>query len=286
MGLREIAAGLGIFARPSHPVPMWNRVLGDAIDMGLLAYAFREKKVSGPRLAFAMANVLGVGALDVLAAMRLQKAEGKTRPIVKSITINRAPSDVYAFWRNLSSLPVFMRWLDSVTELEGGRSRWVAKLPTGNKVEWEARITEDIPGQRIAWETIGGIGMTGAVDFVTAPGNRGTEIRVKMMLLTGGRLGVSLAKAFAGPEIGGDLRRFKQVLETGEIVKSDASIHKGKHAAQPSADPGVYEYEANRATMMTDTTKEIPPQSFGTYTSPTSPSPVTTPVGGGKGVMP
>lgn len=234
MGARELAAGAAIFAFPRRSLPLWNRVLGDAIDLALLGYAATSRRLSGPRLATAIGSVLGVAALDTMTALRLRRRERHAPPLTATITINRTPAEVYAHWRSLEDLPTFTSWLESVEELDDVRSRWVAKLPTGNTVEWRAEITEDVPGQRLEWRATGGVDLRGTVVFSPAPQQRGTEVRVTMYVGTGGRFGAMLAKLVAGSQVEGDLRRFKQVLETGEVMKSDASIHKGPHPGQPT----------------------------------------------------
>ena len=81
---------------------------------------------------------------------------------------------------------------------------------------------------------------TGSVRFVPAPGNRGTEVHVDMQYNPpGGPLGKLVAKLFGeepSQQVRDDLRAFKQVMETGEIVHSDASIYGRPHPAQPPAE--------------------------------------------------
>jgi uncharacterized membrane protein len=81
---------------------------------------------------------------------------------------------------------------------------------------------------------------SGSVRFKDAPGDRGTEIHVELRYdPPGGKVGALIAKLFGEEpqqQVKGDLRRFKQVMETGEIVHSDSSIHSGMHPAQPAED--------------------------------------------------
>lgn len=234
LGVREIVSGLGILVKPRRPGPLWARVAGDALDLGLMAWALGSKRTSAQRLTAAIVGVVGVTALDVLASQRMQKAAGDTDMIQRSKAIIKDPGEVYQYWRNFERLPTFMYWLESVKVLSSTRSHWVARLPTGIKVEWDAEIIEDVPGQRIVWRSVGGVEVDGTVTF--APGLMGgTVVNVEMKVRSGGKLGAMLGKLFAGKEIDGDLRRFKQVIETGEVMKSDASIHPGRpHPAQPS----------------------------------------------------
>lgn len=238
MGARELIAGLGVLMAPRRPLPLWSRVAGDAIDLALLGAATTGERSSLPRLAGAAAAVAGVTALDVVAARKTQQAyDHANRPALYAITINKPPSDVYAFYRKLSQLPLFMDYLASVTERDGKLSHWVAKLPLGGTIAWDARITDDRPGELIAWQSVEGslIQSRGRVTFARTPGRNMTEVRVEMQLgFLGTKPSTTLAKFFSRAQIKGDLRRLKQVLETGEVLFSDASAHRGKHPAQPS----------------------------------------------------
>jgi uncharacterized membrane protein len=150
--------------------------------------------------------------------------EGRT-----AITVNRAPDEVYAQWRDLERLPTFMYHLESVQVIGDGRSHWVAKAPAGTTVEWDAEITEDVPGDRIAWRSVdeASVDNSGSVRFRPAPGGRGTEVYVEMDYSPpGGALGAAVAKVFGeepNQQLSDDLRRFKQLVETGEIARSDGS---------------------------------------------------------------
>lgn len=168
--------------------------------------------------------------------------------VSRAITIGRPRQELYQFWRDFENLPRFMYHLEFVEDLGSGRSRWVAKAPAGRTVEWDAEITEDKPGESIAWHTVGDsdIRHNGYVTFVPAPGDRGTEVHVRMNYdAPGGKLGAALAKLFGeepGQQVADDLRRFKQVAETGEVVRSAASPEgtgpgiKRQEASQPQSE--------------------------------------------------
>jgi uncharacterized membrane protein len=237
-GLREIAAGVGILLQPRRPVPIAMRVAGDLVDLALVGAAAGFKRKNTLRLAGAALFVLGATALDAYATKRTARAyEEANRPVIFSVTINKPPREVYDFWRKLEQLPQFMDYLESVTETGTDTSHWVAKLPIGGTVEWDARITDDRPGELIAWESVEGskIKTKGKVTFARAPGRMSTEVRVEMQLAPMGfRPSPLIAKLATKPQVKGDLRRFKQILETGEVLLSDASRHPQPHPAQPS----------------------------------------------------
>src|SRR5262249_45397588 len=145
----------------------------------------------------------------------------------KSVRSPKEPKVLYGFWRNFSNLPRFMKHLESVTETNDGRSHWVAKAPAGMTVEWDAEIINEEENELIAWRSLEGatVPNAGSVRFERAPGNRGSVVRVSLSYEPpGGVLGSKIAKLFGGePEqqVEEDLRRFKQLMEAGEIASTD-----------------------------------------------------------------
>jgi uncharacterized membrane protein len=144
----------------------------------------------------------------------------------RAITINLPRAQVYAFWRDFRNFPAFMDNIESVTVLDGGVSHWVVAAPGGKTVEWDARITEDVESEVIAWESVGDADVrnTGRVEFRDAAPGRGTVVAATIVYdPPGGRLGQMLAKLMQRePKMQArrDLRRFKQLLETGEVSTS------------------------------------------------------------------
>jgi uncharacterized membrane protein len=252
IGMRELASGIGILMR-DHPTPaVWSRVGGDVMDLALLGRALNSPRSDRNRVAAATVAVAGVTVLDVLAGQRLGRegngsslagVEPAARAIEvrQQITVRRSPEEVYRFWRDFQNLPRFMDHLESVRIMDERRSHWVAKAPAGASVEWDAEMVEDRPNERIAWRSLpeGDVPNEGVVYFAPAPADQGTEIHVELHYQPpGGRLGALAAKLFGeepSQQVKGDLRRLKQVLEVGEVVHSDSSIHRGMHPAQPPA---------------------------------------------------
>ena len=145
----------------------------------------------------------------------------------KSITVNRPADEVYAFWRNFENLPRFMKHLESVQVTGGGRSHWKAKAPAGTTVEWDAEVYNEKEGELIAWRTLEGsqVASAGSVRFEPAAGGRGTKVRVVLKYdPPGGVIGAAVARLFGeNPEqqISEDLRRFKQLMESGEVITNE-----------------------------------------------------------------
>ncbi len=149
--------------------------------------------------------------------------------MLATTTIRKPRAEVYAFWRPLEHLSTFMAHLDSVRATGSGTSHWVATAPFGRTVEWDAEIEEDVPDEKIGWRCVGkpDVPNRGRVWFVPAPDGVSTEVHVLIVYdLPGGALGKAAAKYFGEEphqQLDDDLRRLKQVLETGEIVRSDGA---------------------------------------------------------------
>lgn len=243
VGMRELGAAVAIFTRLRPSGALWARVAGDTMDLALLGAAFASKKSHKGQLAAATAAVAGVTALDVFEAMQLsgnkRGAGGRDMQVTKVITVNRPPEEVYGFWQNFENFPRFMSHLESVQTNGNGRSHWKATGPAGTTVEWDAELVEDRPNELLAWRSVAGaeVENAGAVRFTPAPGGRGTEVRVDLEYSPpAGVFGAAVAKLFGqAPEqqMDTDLRAFKQVMELGEVVHSDASIHAMPHPARP-----------------------------------------------------
>jgi uncharacterized membrane protein len=252
VGVRELLAAALLLVGPKRSV--WFRVAGDAADLALLGKALRNHSgTREQRLRAATAVVAGLAAVDLYAAVRAQRDQhGPGRPgplrLQATVTVNKTPDEAYAFWRDLTNLPRFMTHLESVTPAgdDASRSHWVAKAPFGTSVSWDALITSEDPGQRLAWRSLPGsrIDNSGTVHFAAAPGDRGTEVKVVLHYdVPGGRLGRAVAR-LVGEEpvqqVRDDLRRFKQVLETGDLVRSDGlpgGTEARKQGAQRPAQP-------------------------------------------------
>jgi len=143
-------------------------------------------------------------------------------------TVVKPPQEVYAFWRQLDNLQTFMAHVEEV-RTDGDKSHWRAVAPFGKTVEWDAEITDDVPGERIGWKSLADadIDNEGVVRFSAAPGDRGTEVHVTLRYsVPAGKLGEAIAKYFGEDphqQLDDDLRRFKQAMETGQVVRSDGA---------------------------------------------------------------
>ena len=173
------------------------------------------------------------GALALFAGYRRLKGREASQGIHvhDAVTIERPAEELYEFWHNFENLPQFMKHLEAVTVLSPTQSRWKAKAPGGLSVEWDAEITQDERARLIAWRSLpnADVPNSGSVRFAPAPGNRGTEVHVELEYNPpAGKLGQMFAKLFREePEqqIAGDLRRFKQLMEAGELPTTEGQPH-------------------------------------------------------------
>ncbi|MCO5967719.1 SRPBCC family protein [Actinoallomurus soli] len=234
VGLREwVHAVLLLGSRTPGPL-VWTRVAGDAMDLSALGLAASNRRGHRrARILAVTAGVVGITVVDVYAALRgtrRRKPEGaRAGTVHAAITVNRPRDEVYRFWRDLENLPQFMIHLDTVRDLGDGRSHWRATGPLGRTLEWEAEIIDDRPDELIAWHATEGMiaGNSGAVRFTDAPGDRGTEVRVTLHYAPRGGGAATAFTRLLGEHpdqmVRDDLRRFKQVMETGEVVRSEGT---------------------------------------------------------------
>ena len=195
----------------------WVYLLGGS---GLAVLGLTRRSVTG----FALAATGGYLAFEGIQDLR---RGGKVRSMPlhfeKTVTINRPVEEVYSFFRRLEDYPKFMTHLKSVEPLWTDRYRWNARGPFGFTMSWEGQIIDDLKNEAIVWSSVPNSGMqhTGQVRFRKAPGDRGTEVAIRLdyePIL--GKAGTVLRSLFGfGPEqrLLEDMRRAKQLLEAGEI---------------------------------------------------------------------
>jgi uncharacterized membrane protein len=176
---------------------------------------------------------LGVSTADADAHGRTppQKLNRHGVHVEVSYTIDKPRQALYGFWRDFTNLPKFMGHLKSVTVQDGTRSHWVAEGSAGTAVSWDADVINDVPGEVIAWHSRAGgdVETAGSIRFRDGPPGRGTEVSVTMQYIPpGGKAGAAIAKLLGRSgegEVREDLRRFKQLMEAGEIPTTDGQSH-------------------------------------------------------------
>jgi uncharacterized membrane protein len=191
-------------------------LLGIAAAIGGGACVYRG--VSGN---CAMYRALGINTAQHNPVTAVPAQEGCK--VEESITVERTPSEVFQFWRDVRNLPRVMHHLVSVEPLDERRSRWTARGPWNKTVEWEAEIFNERENELIAWRSLPGsdVDTAGSVHFHSLPHDRGTSVSVSLKYNPpGGKVGASVA-AMLGQgveaQIHEDLRQFKCMLEAGEV---------------------------------------------------------------------
>lgn len=198
----------------------WASLIGGG---ALVLSGLRQGSLRGALLAIAGGGLVYRGA-TAQKGMQEELGMNQSIEVEKTVTINKPAAELYHFWRNFENLPQFMKHLQSVTVTGDKRSHWVAKAPLGTSVEWDAEIIDEQENHLIAWASVEGasIDNSGFIRFQPASGERGTEVKVVLEYnLPGGAVAAALLKLFGEePEqqIGDDLRRFKQIMEAGEIA--------------------------------------------------------------------
>lgn len=207
----------------SNETGRWASLIGGG---AMVLMGLRQRSLRGALTAIAGGTLAYKAATDKGG---IQQALGmdKTITVEKTVTINKPADELYRFWRNLENLPHFMKHLKSVTQTSDKRSHWVASAPMGATVEWDADIIEERENEFISWASVEGadVDNSGFVRFKKAPGDRGTEVKVVMEYAPpGGAVTSAIAKLFGEePEqqIGDELRRFKMLMEAGEIATTE-----------------------------------------------------------------
>lgn len=168
-------------------------------------------------------ETLGISTADE-QGQQVSVPYGKGIRVEKTVTINATPEQLYAFWRNFENLPRFMDHLESVKVIDGRRSHWVAKGPAHINAEWDAEIINEVPNELIGWRSIDGsrVDNAGSVHFKRTAAGRGTEVHVVLRYdPPAGIIGATIARLFGeepSMQVQEDLRRLKELVETGEVA--------------------------------------------------------------------
>lgn len=168
-------------------------------------------------------GVQGSGAFLRAMGVSREEAAPEVIELTRTLTVLRSPDELYALWRNPETLPRLLEGLGTVTVRDETESDWILKGPLGIRVAWRTRVTEDRPGERVAWMSQPGAWMphAGAIRFTPSPRDRGTEVMLRLRIIPPGILlgsplegRLRLAPAILLQKV---LRQFKSLAETGEI---------------------------------------------------------------------
>jgi uncharacterized membrane protein len=141
------------------------------------------------------------------------------------MTVNRSPTDLYNAWHDVGQAPSYMMGVEKVQQTDAKTSRWTARLPSGKKLQWYAEFTQEQPGQLLEWRVLGKkfmVAQAGRVYFVPASDGRGTIVTLELdypsprnLLRRNMKQAISY---LADKEAQENLRRFKELMEAGEIA--------------------------------------------------------------------
>lgn len=139
--------------------------------------------------------------------------------IQSSIRVNRPSKVCYRYWRDFANLPRFLSHVVSVKMLDERRSHWVVAGPADTTVEWDARIIEDLPNQRISWRSLKNaqIDNAGSVQFASLSDGQETDVKVALTYNPPlGAIGEALSHLFGespDQQLRDDLSKFKEFVE-------------------------------------------------------------------------
>ena len=202
-GMRELTSGVGILTQPVPDKWLWSRVVGDVLDLTMLGVALSRDENDRGRTMGATLAVLGVTGLDILAARELSKK----REVAEIDDVSIGEKTLF-------------------------RIVTVKAHPANVEKDWNEYVSSQGSDET----------RSATVTFAAAPGARGTEIRAELTWTPkAGKIGETVQRMrhkSPGQMLGRDLKHFKMLCETGDITKSDASVHKHMHPAQPDRSLG------------------------------------------------
>ncbi|HEY0792043.1 MAG TPA: SRPBCC family protein [Chthoniobacterales bacterium] len=231
-GLREITNGIGLL-RSEDPAPwVWGRVAGDVLDLATVAPHLEDANPQKGHVEGALVALAGITLVDVCCGVQLHR--GVTRKenpdqhtqesdVERSLTIERPASELYQRWRDPQTLAQVMAHFAEVRSVGNGQTHWHVQGPAGRSLEWTATTVEDRPGEVLRWQSLPGSDLVneGSVRFQPAPADRGTVVTLRFSFdpADGNLSGAVLKRLDVVPSLlaGKALRRFKSLVETGEI---------------------------------------------------------------------
>jgi uncharacterized membrane protein len=199
-----------------------------AVGGGLL-----YRGLTGHCPAYGVAGVSTASADDPVSPEKFQK---RGVHVVASFTVDKPRAELFRYWRDFNNLPRFMTHLKSVRVIDDKRSHWVAQGPAGVSLAWDAELINEEPDSLIAWRSLqgGDVDSAGSVRFLDAPPGRGSEVKVVLDYIPpAGKFGAALSWLLGhggDTTVREDLRRFKQIMEAGEVptIEGQPSGRKSK----------------------------------------------------------
>ena len=229
--MQPLAVSRAAFENRSSDVHELERWSSLAAAAAVMTYGVTRRTIPGVCLAIAATPLVYRGLVGRWPFWRgdhdTRTALGGGRGIHvrEAVRLEKPVHEVYGLWRQLENLPHVFTHLEQVTDLGGGRSHWIARGPAGLGVEWDAEIINDVENKVIGWRSLpdADVVTAGSVNFLPTKSG-GTQVSVHLQYAPpAGRAGAFFATVFGGEPsqtIRQDLRRLKQVLESGEIPRT------------------------------------------------------------------
>jgi uncharacterized membrane protein len=158
-----------------------------------------------------------------------QRGEAELADVERTSTIDASAEELYETWRDPDQLERIVGHVGEVTSVGGDRLRWSVDAPRGRTISWETHVVDEEPGEYVRWRTPedAKVPNEGTIRFSPAPGNRGTEVTLSVHFdPPGGAIGTAALKRLdvvPGVLVGTALRRFKSLVETGEVPSLEAN---------------------------------------------------------------
>jgi uncharacterized membrane protein len=206
-----------------------QRALAASIATGMFAWGYLRGGVKG----FAMCTLGGVLFARASANENIATiVKGRGILVEKTINVDAALEQVFAYWRNLENLPQWMSHVREVRYLGGDRFHWVVDGPAGVPVEWDSELLNVVENREMTWRSVEGsqVQHTGRVRFDEE--GDGTRIHIQLRYMPpGGVIGHAVARAFGvdpKSEMDDDLMRMKGAIESGRPPHDAAAQRQAK----------------------------------------------------------
>ncbi len=215
-------------------VPPLERVLTTGLGAALVALGIRRRGLGGWLATLAGGAIAARGVTGVCAVSRQLTSREEVR-VRRAITIQRPRPEIYRLWRKLDNLPKFLAHVSSV-RLEGATtSHWEVKEGPLT-LRWTAELMDDVPDHYLRWRSLpgGDLDHEGELELRDAPGGRGTEVHVTLRYRPPavGWVGLPVQRLLARitrVQLGSELVRLRQLLETGELATGASRPGEAEH---------------------------------------------------------
>jgi uncharacterized membrane protein len=201
-----------------------------AAGAGLITYGAKRRGIAGTLAGLFGVELICHGIAGRSALLRwagVDTLHPRTITAERTVTVGRSCDEIYQFWKDPANMPRIMEEIESVNPLNEVRWHWKAKPMAGIQWEWDSEIMQDIPGRLLSWRSTekSPLAQAGTIIFTPAPGNRGTEVKLRFQCKSPtGEIGNAIMGLFgkdAYHAISRHLRKLEQVMETGEIARTN-----------------------------------------------------------------